>query len=123
MKKSLPLLVLAALGLAGCSVADQAQNADDDAAGSVTIMTHDSFNVPEELVTAFEEESGYSVTTTSPGDAGAVLNQLILQKDIPTVDAVYGIDNYSAETLLAEDMLTTHDAELGSAERFALESD
>lgn len=123
MKKSLPLLVIAALGFTGCSVADQAQNADDDAAGSVTIMTHDSFNVPEELVTAFEEESGYSVTTTSPGDAGAVLNQLILQKDNPTVDAVYGIDNYSAETLLAEDMLTTHDAELGSAERFALESD
>src|SRR5699024_5383821 len=91
--------------------------------GSVTIMTHDSFNVPEELVAAFEEETGYTVTTTSPGDAGAVLNQLILQKDNPTVDAVYGIDNYSAQTLLDEDMLTSHDAELGSAERFALEAD
>lgn len=123
MKKSLPVLVIAALGLAGCSVADQAQNTADDAGTPVTIMTHDSFNVPEELVTAFEEKSGYSVTTTSPGDAGAVLNQLILQQDNPTVDAVYGIDNYSAETLLAEDMLTTHDAELGSAQRFALASD
>lgn len=123
MKKSVPFVLAAALGLAGCSVADQAANTDDDAAGSVTIMTHDSFNVPEELVTAFEEESGYTVTTTSPGDAGAVLNQLILQKDNPTVDGVYGIDNYSAETLLAEDMLTSHEAELGSADAFALESD
>ena len=123
MKKSLPLLVIAALGLAGCSVADQAQNTDDDAAGSVTIMTHDSFNVPEELVTAFEEDTGYTVTTTSPGDAGAVLNQLILQQDNPTVDAIYGIDNYSAESLLAEDMLTAHEVDLGSAQRFALESD
>ena len=123
MKKSLPIVVVAALGLAGCSVADQAGNTDDDGAGSVTIMTHDSFNVPEELVAAFEEESGYSVTTTSPGDAGAVLNQLILQKDNPTVDGVYGIDNYSAETLLSEDMLTAHEAELGSAETFALASD
>lgn len=124
MKKSLPFVVIAALGFTGCSVADQAQNTDDDAAaGSVTIMTHDSFNVDEELVAAFEEETGYTVTTTSPGDAGAVLNQLILQKDNPTVDAVYGIDNYSAQTLLDEDMLTSHDAELGSAERFALEAD
>ena len=74
MKKVLPLTLAAVLGLAGCSVADQAPDADDDAQASVTIMTHDSFNVPEELVTAFEEDTGYSVTTTSPGDAGAVLN-------------------------------------------------
>ena len=60
MKKSLPFVVIAALGFTGCSVADQAQNTDDDAAaGSVTIMTHDSFNVDEELVAAFEEETGY----------------------------------------------------------------
>lgn len=123
MKKSFPLLTIAALGLAGCSVADQAPDANDDAEASVTIMTHDSFNVPEELVTAFEEETGYSVTTTSPGDAGAVLNQLILQKDNPTVDGVYGIDNYSAETLLAEDILTPHDADLGSADQFTVASD
>ncbi len=123
MKKSFPLLTIAALGLAGCSVADQAPDANDDTEASVTIMTHDSFNVPEELVTAFEEETGYSVTTTSPGDAGAVLNQLILQKDNPTVDGVYGIDNYSAETLLAEDMLTPHDADLGSADQFTVASD
>ena len=121
--KKLPFVVVAALGLAGCSVADQAPDTNDDTAASVTIMTHDSFNVPEELVTAFEEDTGYRVTTTSPGDAGAVLNQLILQQDNPTVDGVYGIDNYSAETLLAEDMLTAHDVELGSAEEFVLDSD
>ncbi len=123
MKKALPVVVAAALGLAGCSVADQAANPDDDAAGAITIMTHDSFNVPEELVAAFEEESGYTVTTTSPGDAGAVLNQLILQQDNPTVDGVYGIDNYSAATLLDENMLTPHDVELGAAQDFALQAD
>lgn len=124
MKKSLPFLVAAALGLAGCSVADQAPDTNgDDAEAAVTIMTHDSFNVDEDLVSAFEEDTGYRVTTTSPGDAGAVLNQLILQQDNPTVDGVYGIDNYSAETLLAEDILTTHDVDLGTAEKFVLESD
>src|SRR5699024_9378159 len=123
MKPSLPLLVAAALGLTGCSIADQAPDNAQEATPSVTIMTHDSFNVPEDLVTQFEEESGYSVTTTSPGDAVAVLNQVTLQKDNPTVDAVYGIDNYSAPTLLNEDMLTPHGAELDDAQQYTVDSD
>lgn len=124
MKKFLPLLTASALGLlTGCSVADQAPDSAEETSPTVTIMTHDSFNVPEELVAQFEEASGYSVTTTSPGDAVAVLNQLILQQDNPTVDAVYGIDNYSAPTLLAKDMLTSHDAELGTAEQYRVQGD
>lgn len=115
--------MVAALGLAGCSVADQATESTGDADSTVTIMTHDSFNVSEELVAEFEAESGYTVTTTSPGDAGAVLNQLILQQDNPTVDAVYGIDNYSADTLLDQDMLTTHDVDLGAADAYTIAAD
>src|SRR5699024_4840678 len=123
MKPSLPLLVAAALGLTGCSIADQAPDNAQEATPSVTIMTHDSFNVPEELVTPFDEESRYSVTTPSPGDAVAVLNQVTLQKDTPTADAVYGIDKYSAPTLLSEDILVPHGAELGDAQQYAVDSD
>lgn len=123
MKRSTPLLAVAALGITGCSISDQAPDSAEETTPSVTIMTHDSFNVPEELVTAFEEESGYNVTTTSPGDAVAVLNQLVLQQDTPTVDVVYGIDNYSAPTLLDEDMLIAHNAELGSAEEYRMDAD
>ncbi|NWN87588.1 MAG: thiamine ABC transporter substrate-binding protein [Micrococcaceae bacterium] len=123
MKKFVPALAATTLILTGCSVTDQAPDATDDASQTVTVMTHDSFNVPEELVTAFEEDTGYTITTTSPGDAGAVLNQLILQQDNPTVDAVYGIDNYSAPTLLEENMLTTHDVELGGAADYTVGTD
>lgn len=123
MKKTIPLLALTALGLAGCSVADQAPDTTQDASNTVTIMTHDSFNVPEELIAAFEQDTGLTVTTTSPGDAGAVLNQLILQQDNPTVDGVYGIDNYSAANLLDAAILMPHDVELGSATDFVLDAD
>src|SRR5699024_2348982 len=119
MKPSLPLLVAAALGLTGCSIADQAPDNAQEATPSVTIMTHHAFNVPEELVTRCEEESGSSVTTTSPGDAVAVLNQVTLQKDCPTVDAVYGIYNYSAPSLLSEEILVPHGAVLGDAQQYA----
>src|SRR5699024_12196716 len=60
---------------------------------------------------------------TSPGDAVVVLNQVTLQKDNPTVDAVYGIDNYSAPTLLSEDILVPHGAELGDAQQYAVDSE
>lgn len=123
MKKSLPLFVASALALTGCSIADQVPDSAEESTPTVTIMTHDSFNVPEELVAAFEEESGYSVSTTSPGDAVAVLNQLILQQDNPTVDAVYGIDSYSTTELLNQNMLAAHDTELGSAEQYTVDSD
>lgn len=123
MKKTLPLLVASALAMTGCSIADQAPDSTEETQPTVTIMTHDSFNVPEELVAAFEEESGYTVSTSSPGDAVAVLNQLVLQQDNPTVDAVYGIDSYSAPELLNQDMLTAHNAELGSAEQYTVGTD
>lgn len=123
MKKSLPLLVASALALTGCSIADQAPDSAEETQPTVTIMTHDSFNVPDELIAAFEDESGYSVSTTSPGDAVAMLNQLILQQDHPTVDGVYGIDSYSAPELLNHDMLRPHDADLGSAEQYTVDAD
>lgn len=123
MKKISATLATAALALTGCSVADQTPQNTDDAAQTVTIMTHDSFSMPEELVTSFEQETGYQLTTTSPGDAGAVLNQIILQQDNPTVDGVYGIDNYAAQTLLNEQLLQPHNIAVDTTQEFTLTPD
>ena len=83
------------LALSGCSSSD-----DGDASGSgdvttINVLVHDSFSVPNELIEQFEKDSGYKVVTTSPGDSGVVVNQLILSKDNPTADAVYGVENFS----------------------------
>ncbi|RRJ85863.1 thiamine ABC transporter substrate-binding protein [Gulosibacter macacae] len=100
------LAATAALGLAltGCSaIGQQAPSSTDSTGasnGTVTILTHDSFNISEEQIAAFEAASGYTLVTTAPGDAGFVVNQLILSKDAPTVDGVYGIDNYSAQAVI-----------------------
>ncbi len=93
------------LALSACSSSNDGASGSRDSstdasgkAGDVTtinVLVHDSFNIPEELIAQFEEESGYKVVTTSPGDAGVVVNQLILAKDNPTVDAVYGVENFS----------------------------
>lgn len=91
--------------------------------GSVTLLTHDSFNLPEELVTAFEEQSGYQLELQSGGDAGELTNQLVLTKGSPVADVVFGIDTTFASRAVSEGVLAAHTpADLpSSAEEHLLE--
>lgn len=90
---------------------DDAESGDAAAEGTVTLVTHDSFYLPEELLEAFSEESGYTVETVAPGDAGALVNQLILTKDSPLGDAVFGIDNTFASRAVDEGVLAAAEVE------------
>ncbi len=58
----------------------------------LTVLTHDSFYLPDELLAEFEQSSGYDVEYVAPGDGGTLVNQLILTKDAPLGDVVFGID-------------------------------
>lgn len=60
---------------------------------SITIMTHDSFAVSEDVVKAFEDANNANVVFLQSGDAGAVLNKAILTKDAPLADLLFGVDN------------------------------
>jgi thiamine transport system substrate-binding protein len=75
-------------GETGTTGSPQAQ-----AGGTVTLVTHDSFAVSEGVLEAFEQASGYTVEQVAPGDAGTLVNQLVLTKDSPLGDVVYGVDN------------------------------
>ncbi|MBK8025706.1 MAG: thiamine ABC transporter substrate-binding protein [Chloroflexi bacterium] len=59
----------------------------------VRLVTHDSFNASEEVLAAFEEETGLTVEILRLGDAGTMVNQSILSKENPLGDVLYGIDN------------------------------
>ena len=59
----------------------------------VVLVTHESFVLSKELQKQFEDESGYDLVVKASGDAGALTNKLVLTKDDPTGDAVFGIDN------------------------------
>ncbi|MGO1182942.1 MAG: thiamine ABC transporter substrate-binding protein [Micrococcaceae bacterium] len=125
------LAVVGTVALASCSIADQNTGQSDDSAaaegqgGTVTIMTHDSFSISEEQIAEFEEQSGYELVTTAPGDAGALVNQLILQKDSPTVDGVYGIEDYSTAPLVDEGVMAEYASEAlpGSAQELLADGD
>ena len=56
-------------------------------------MTHDSFDIGEETIAAFEEQYNARVEILQSGDAGVMLNQAILSADNPLADVLYGVDN------------------------------
>ena len=85
MKKTALLAVTAALILTGCAPTTQAQ--------VVTLVAHDSFAISDESIAEFEQQSGFQLEIVRAGDAGSVTNRLILTKDSPIADVVFGIDN------------------------------
>ncbi len=94
------------LTLAACGSSNSADGGTQ-AGGTVTVLTHDSFNVPEELIAAFQSSTGLTLELVAAGDAGELVNKLVLTKDAPLGDAVFGIDNTFASRALNEGVIDT----------------
>ena len=111
-------VVVSALALSACTpAAGPAQSSTSNnetsqsdatvtATSSITLLTHDSFNFPKELLEQFTKESGVEVKVQSVGDGGTLTNQLVLTKDAPLGDVVYGIDNTVAYRLLKDEIIS-----------------
>ncbi|MFG2136295.1 thiamine ABC transporter substrate binding subunit [Streptomyces sp. NPDC048650] len=95
--------VVAMTALAACG------GADEDAK-TVTLVSHDSFNVSKTVLAAFEKESGYKVRVLKGGDAGKAVNQAILSKDNPQGDVFFGIDNTLLSRGLKEGIFSPYKA-------------
>jgi thiamine transport system substrate-binding protein len=75
-------------------------------------MTHDSFDISEEVLVAFEEEHNASVEILQAGDAGVVVNQAILSADNPLADVLYGVDNTLLSRALDADIFDPYQSAL-----------
>jgi len=71
---------------------------------TLTLLTHDSFYLPDEVIEAFEAEHGVDLQVLPAGDAGAMVNQAILTADRPLADVLFGIDNTFLSRALAADI-------------------
>jgi thiamine transport system substrate-binding protein len=85
MKRFTAIAVSGALLLSGC--------ADTSREQTVTLVAHDSFAISDESIAEFEEQSGYRLEILRAGDAGSLTNRLVLTKESPIGDVVFGIDN------------------------------
>lgn len=127
LRTSVGVLAASVLALAACS--GNATDPDPDPAGTgespqsddagtdqgqdggiVRVVSHDSFNLDEEVFAQFTEETGYELKFSAPGDAGALVNQLILTKDSPLGDVVYGVDNSFAARAIGAGIVADYES-------------
>ena len=116
-------LVATALLTTSCSLVG-GDDDDGNDSKSVVLVTHESFVISKELQRQFEDESGYDLVVKASGDAGALTNKLVLTKDAPTGDAVFGIDNTFGSRAIDEGVLAPYAATLpDGADQYVLAGD
>jgi thiamine transport system substrate-binding protein len=75
---------------------------------TITIMTHDSFAIGEDVIKSFEADNNAKVVFLQSGDAGAVLNQAVLTKGAPLADVLFGVDNTFLSRALDADIFEAY---------------
>ncbi|MDG1990125.1 MAG: thiamine ABC transporter substrate-binding protein [Dehalococcoidia bacterium] len=65
----------------------------DNVAGTLKIITHDSFDVKQQLIDDFSKINDIHVEVIKAGDANQILTRSILNAGNPEGDLIFGIDN------------------------------
>ncbi|MEJ7138535.1 thiamine ABC transporter substrate-binding protein [Amphibiibacter pelophylacis] len=87
-----PVLVLgAALAALACVALPAPAHAADEPV--LRVLTHSSFALKKSLIAQFERDHKVKISLIKAGDAGEMLNKLILTRQAPIADVVFGIDN------------------------------
>ncbi|MCE7079984.1 thiamine ABC transporter substrate binding subunit [Streptomyces sp. ST2-7A] len=122
MNRTATTTLAACLGvvlLAGCGSGDN----DGDGASTegngetgdttpapVTLLTHDSFDISEDVLERFTEETGHEVVIVRGGDAGVMVNQAVLTAGNPQADVLFGVDNTLLSRAVDEDVFEEYEA-------------
>lgn len=101
-------VVAAAVGISALAACGTPGGGSD--AKTVTLVSHDSFQVSQSVLAAFEKESGYKVRMLKGGDAYKAVNQAVLTKGNPQGDVFFGIDNTLLSRGLDEGLFTPYRA-------------
>ena len=104
LKYSPLILLIITVLIASC-----APKPGPEEARTLTVMTHDSFAISEEIIAQFEAEHSVRVQFVRSGDTGTALNQAILTKDNPLADVFYGLDNTFLTRALEEQLFIPYD--------------
>lgn len=114
------VLAAAAVLVTACTGDGRGDGAPDDApqddggspaaGGDVTLrlLTHDSFDISEEVLATFTDDTGIAVEVVPAGDAGEALNQAILTRDEPQGDLLFGVDTTFLSRALDEDLFVPY---------------
>jgi len=115
VNRNLLLILVLTLLVAACAPQSPETPSGDEtttAPRSLTVMTHDSFAISEDLVVQFESENNATVNFVRSGDTGSAMNQAILSKDNPIADVFYGVDNTFLTRALEQGIFESYESPL-----------
>ena len=69
---------------------------------TLTVMTHDSFAISDQVIQDFEDQYNVQVQFLEVGDTGTAVNKAALSKNNPLADVFYGVDNTFLSRALEE---------------------
>ena len=91
---ALTLLTACSGGSAGTGpTAERSGNVTTSTAGTVRLLTHDSFVVSQSLIDEFTARTGLTLEVVTGGDAGTMVAGAVLAAGAPTADVLFGVDN------------------------------
>lgn len=93
--------------LTACGGSDQGGGADGK---TVTLVTHDSFAASKPVLKEFTRRTGFEIEVLRGGDAGAAVNQTVLNKGNPQGDVFFGVDNTLLSRPLDKGVFAPHKA-------------
>ncbi|MBN1657115.1 MAG: thiamine ABC transporter substrate-binding protein [Anaerolineae bacterium] len=96
----------------GAAVDTVVPEAETEGDKVLTVMTHDSFDVSQEVIALFVEACDCEVQFLQSGDTGLMLNQALLSRGNPVADVIYGVDNTFLSRALAGDILEAYPSPL-----------
>lgn len=120
------LMVLGAVVLSACGSDDTSEpTSNQPESKTITIASHESWAMSDEVLAEFKSQTGITVKVQAHGDAGELTNKLVLTKDDPIADGVFGIDNTFATRAVDEGVLAPYSPaeEPASVADFALDGD
>ncbi|WP_165989942.1 thiamine ABC transporter substrate binding subunit [Streptomyces sp. YIM 98790] len=111
---ALGLAVLAGCGGSGDSGTEgsgsSGSGASEPPPTTVTLVTHDSFAVSDEVLGQFTADTGFEVEILRGGDAGVMVNQAVLTAGNPQGDVLFGVDNTLLSRALEGKVFQPHEA-------------
>ena len=99
-------VVAALVPLSALTACGDGQDGGEDA--TVTLVTHDSFAVSDQVLQRFTDATGYRVKLLRGGDAGSTVNQAVLAKGSPQGDVLFGVDNTLLSRVLDAGVLSPY---------------
>jgi thiamine transport system substrate-binding protein len=106
------LILAVCLIFSACANQGAAPQTEGQEAPILTVMTHDSFSISEQVLNTFTETSGIEVRFLKSGDTGTAVNKAILAKDKPLADVFYGVDNTFLSRALEEGIFENYESPL-----------